>query len=54
MTTRTITHDAPDDDDRRQEIERMAREMNEQLAPPIQGPIIRPRSKPRIVRGDAS
>jgi hypothetical protein len=54
MIAPTVTHDAPDDDDRRREIERMAREMNEQLAPAVEGPIIRSKSRPRIVRGDAS
>lgn len=42
----------PDDDDQRREVERMTREMNTQLAPAVEGPVIRPKSKPRTVRGD--
>lgn len=45
-----ITQQSTYDDDRRREIERMSREMSEQLAHATQGPIIRPKSKPKVVR----
>lgn len=42
----------PEDDDR-PDVERLAREMRERLAPADEGPIIRPKSTQRIVEGDA-
>jgi len=44
-----ITQQATPDDDRRREVERMSREMREQLAPATEGLIIRPKSKPRVM-----